>query len=112
MLKILITFFILLSGFINSNVNAEEDLRIISREEWGANEEYRYQDSKYWKNIFINRNKASVSWAKKWANFSQEKKDRISAKNKIKADKRKKMNAYLLKNFSKYLKVAEYKKFD
>jgi len=110
MLKIIITFLIIVSTFIT--LKAEDNLRIYSREEWWANEEYRYWDSTYWKEIFIKRNKANEVWNTKWSNFSQEKKYEIINKNNKKSEKKIKMNNYLSSNFEKYIKIASYNKYD
>jgi len=113
MLKILISLFLIFSiNFSFTNIKANEWLRIYSRAEWGANEQYRYVNWIGWKNIFIRRNINNNSWNKKWANFSGEKKDGIIAKNKVKADKKKLINSYLSTKFSKYITLAKYDKFD
>jgi hypothetical protein len=53
MLKAFIVFLLIFLSF--SNVNASNELKIYNRSEWGADEEYRYQDSKYWKKIIFKR---------------------------------------------------------
>jgi hypothetical protein len=42
---------ILLSFFLHPQLFAENDIDIITREQWWANEEYRYRDSDIWKEI-------------------------------------------------------------
>ncbi len=105
----LLSFFFLFNYW---SVFAEEKIRIYSRSEWWANENYWYINSIYWRNILSNRRKNSEIWDNKWINYSQIKKYKITLNNKIKSEKIKKQNKYLSDNFSKYIKLIEYNKFD
>jgi hypothetical protein len=57
MRKIFCMFLLILLSFsLKSELFAWNELKIISRSEWGANEEYRYIDSKEWKDIIKKEN--------------------------------------------------------
>jgi len=113
MSKIFSLFLLSFLFLININwVFAEDKIRIYSREEWWSNEEYRYVNSSFWKNILEKREQDYLLWQKKWANFTQEKKDYLLSKSKIASDKKEKQNNYLSTNFSKDIKLIEYNKFD
>lgn len=57
MRKIFYIFLLILLSFcLKSELFAWNELKIISRSEWGANEEYRYMDSKEWKDIIQKEN--------------------------------------------------------
>jgi hypothetical protein len=69
-----IIFFIFFFFFIYSNLYASSwDIKIISREQWWANESYRYLDSPEWQDLL-----------KKWDQYS---KKELSEKQKEKAQK-------------------------
>jgi len=113
MSKIFVLYLLSFFFFFNYwSVFAEEKIRIYSRSEWWADENYWYINSTHWKKIFQNREKNNKIWNKKWANFSQAKKNEIIAKNKIKSDKKIKQNNYLSNNFSEDVKIISYNKFD
>ncbi|MDQ7010028.1 MAG: peptidoglycan recognition family protein [Candidatus Gracilibacteria bacterium] len=112
MSKIFSLFLLSFFFFINySYTNAEEKLRIYSRSEWGANEEYRNINSTYWNNIFLKREKASKIWNQKWSRYSQSKKDSIIYNNKLKSEKKENQNKYLTKYLSSDIKIIEYNKY-
>jgi len=109
MRKIITSFFILFfSIFTISNTFAWEDLKIISRSEWWANEQYRYWNSTAWQNIFKQRAINSKASAKRWANYPQWKKDSL----RTRREKTAKMNAYLSKNFYNDIKIVSTQKYD
>lgn len=60
MRKIFLLFLLFFSSFLN--VLALEELDIITREEWWANSEYLFIDSKEWKNILNTWVKYTVNW--------------------------------------------------
>ncbi|MDD3646707.1 MAG: N-acetylmuramoyl-L-alanine amidase [Candidatus Gracilibacteria bacterium] len=60
-MKKIITFLFICFLLITNNVFAGEELKIITRQEWGANEEYRYMDSEQWQAIIKRRNETPVS---------------------------------------------------
>ena len=91
MRKIFYILFLLLIS--TSGVFAVNDIKIISREEWWANENYRYSDSEEWQNIF-----------KKWDEDAIKRKNTVYSQAQIdaakeKQEKLKQMNEILLNNF-------------
>ncbi len=87
-LRLFLIFSILFSNLLNiSFVKADEidDIKIISRSEWWANEEYRFADSTYWKPTF---------------EAYEKNKDKPKTRAQIKADaKNKVINDYLMINY-------------
>lgn len=113
MSKILSIFFSIFLLFITTNIASANDyLKIIPRNEWWANEEYRYWNSSYWSDIFVKRAASSAAWKKKWANYSQATKDSITAKNRVNNAKFNKMNAYLTNNFYNDIKIVNTQRYD
>ena len=53
-LRVIFLFFIYFTSIFVSY--AEEEINIISRSEWGADESYRYLDSKEWQGMLKKRN--------------------------------------------------------
>lgn len=94
-------FYIVFLFFISLiNVFASNNIKIISREEWWANENFRFIDSQEWINILkkreddIKKHKDTV--------YSQKQVDLYKAKQK----KVKKMNEILLNDYWEYIKVS------
>ena len=113
MSKIFVLFFLSFLVLLPfNNIFAEEKIRIYSRNEWWAYESYRYINSVHWKKILKQRDINNKIWQKKWASYSQNKKDSIISNNKIKTDRKNKQNKYLSQNFNKYIKIIEYNKFE
>ena len=83
-----------------------EDLKIISREEWGANENYRFADSKEWQDIFKKR--AEVAINNKNIKYSDEE----IAKQKARAKKVQEMNNILVNDYWEYIAVESVKKYE
>jgi hypothetical protein len=71
------------------SLSFEDTIKIIPRSEWGANEEYRYRDSKEWQNIL-----KKIEDAPKVELSEAEKIKQQKAAQKIKD-----INAYLVKNY-------------
>lgn len=69
-----------------------DDIGIIKRADWGAVEDYRYKDSKYWKSYYDKL--ASATW---WITVAQQ----------AEIDKINKINNYLNTNYSEDSKVLE-----
>lgn len=87
-LRVLILFFLYFVSF--SVLYAEEEINIISREQWGADEWYRYLDSEKWQKIL-----------KKWEETPKRELTEYQKKlADIKAKKVKKANNYLINNHS------------
>lgn len=78
---------------------AWEDLKIISREEWWANEEYRYLDSDEWKAILARRDSQSSS-----STLTESQKENIK--------KEQLANDFLKNSFSDLTQLASYDKFE
>lgn len=72
-------------AFDSTKTEADE-IWIIKRADWGANEEYRYQDSKYWKSYYTKLSSQT------WTSLTDAQKARI--------EKTKKINEYLKTNFA------------
>ncbi len=107
MRKIIALFFLIFFVLFNISYSfAAEKLKIISRSEWWANEQYRYWNSTQWKNIFKQNAINSVASSKRWTNYPQWKKDSLIAKSRIRKLKTAKMNAYLSKNFYNEIKIV------
>ncbi|QFR39361.1 hypothetical protein A9Q91_03960 [Candidatus Gracilibacteria bacterium 28_42_T64] len=85
------TFFIFTSSYAN------EDLKIISRSQWGANESYRYVDSPEWQSIIKKADEAV------YVELSEEQKE-VARK---RAEKTKKMNEILVKDYYDDVKVVD-----
>ena len=113
MSKIFNLFFLILLLFCSfSYSKASNNLKIYSREEWWANENYRYINSNYWKNILEKRNINKIKYNKKWETYSEKFKNEIILKNKIKLDKKILQNNYLSRNYSDDVRLLSYEKFD
>ncbi len=113
MRKILITFFLLLALFSHSQeIFAWKYLKIISREQWGADEQFWYVNSSYWKDILKKRAQNSLAWKKTWAGLSQQRKNEINAKNAKSRKRMNSMNWYLTKNFFNDISLVETQKYD
>ena len=80
-----------------NQIFAENDIKIISRQEWGANESYRYLDSPEWQKIVT-----------KWDNTPKKEltPDEQEEAN-ISAEKTKKANDFLIKNFPSLFSVSK-----
>lgn len=75
--------------FFQFTFSFDDSIKIISRKEWGANEEYRYKDSKEWKNIL-----------QKWSDVSKTEPTEAEKIAQEKATKKvKEINEYLVKNY-------------
>ncbi len=83
-----------------------EDLKIISREEWGANENYRFTDSKEWQDIFKKRAEAAIN------NENIEYSDEEIAKQKARAKKVQEMNNILVNDYWEYIAVDSVEKYE
>lgn len=82
-----VSFFIFFFGHLTFSY--DDSIQIISRKDWGANEEYRYKDSAEWKAIF-------AKWASQtWAELTEAQKQAQEAAKK----KENAINAYLVKNY-------------
>lgn len=113
MSKILSLFFIIMILIISSNITkANNDLKIISREEWWADEQYRYSNSAYWAEILATRAANSAAWSERWAWYSQEKKDSLTAQSKRDNAKFNSMNKYLTTNFYDDIKIADRQSYE
>jgi len=93
MSKFIIVF---LSFFFISSIFANDDLDIISRAEWWADESLRYEDSKVWQDIYA-KNKEIVS-------SQTEAQKQAAAKAQAKKDK---ANYMLSTDFADLMKVSE-----
>ncbi len=113
MSKILSLFFSISLLLLSTNlVSANSNLKIISRDQWWADEQYRYWNSTYWTDIFKKRAANSLAANKRWASYSEEKKDSLTAKSKISSAKTNKMNAYLTNNFYEDIKITDTQRYD
>ena len=77
------------------SVNASEELKIISRYEWWANESYRYLDWPEWQEILKKREEANKKWIEKLENMSVEKRKEAEEKAKKNAEKKQRLIIYL-----------------
>lgn len=113
MSKIIASFFVIIFIiFTITETFAWEKLKIISRSEWWANEQYRYWNSTAWKNIFKQNAINSAASSKRWAGYPQWKKDSLTAKSRIRKLKTAKMNAYLSKNFYNDIKIVSSNRYE
>ena len=87
MRKIFLIVFLFFCNFFVTM--AYESPKIITREQWGANDEYLFKDSQEWQKIFE---------AKK-ANNSKPKTPEQIKKAEAAAEKTRKINEYLMTNF-------------
>lgn len=103
--KIFKLFLLLIIFFCIKNIvfaNSWDQIHIISRQEWWADESYRYLDSPYWKNIIENMKK-------KWSsNLSAIEKLRA----KKEAEKVKIANNFLVKNYANKFWVKSIQKYE
>jgi len=101
-MKKVLFIFLLLFYFSFDVFASEEEIKIISRSEWGANESYRYVNNPEWKEILKNRafetsKEVTEEQAEKW---------------KKRAEKEKEMNAILVNDFYDDVKVKETISYD
>jgi len=99
MKKVFLLFLLLFITF--SPVFASNDIKIISREEWWADESYRFIDSNSWKKIFTDREKkAEIEKNKVYS-------DAAIQKYRSKQEKLKKMDQILALEYSDDIKIKE-----
>lgn len=105
MRKILITFFIYFIFFWTSF--AIDDIKIISRSERWADENYRYLDSPEWQQILATREKASQNWLEKVKNMTEEEKAKSDEQAKRQKEILDSKNNYLSENYTKENTLVE-----
>ena len=99
MKKVFLLFLLLFITF--SSTFAQDKIKIISREEWWADESYRFLDSNAWKEIFKDRErKAEIEKNKVYSEASIEKYEK-------KQEKLKKMDEILLTEYWKDIEIKE-----
>ena len=93
-------FYILFLLFIYSSTTfAANDLKIITREEWWANESYRFIESPEWQNIFTKRKNDRIKQEN--TVYTQKQKDAYKAKQ----DRLKEMDEILLREYWRELEI-------
>jgi len=97
MIKIFTLIFVFFTFLFTSY--ASEDIKIISREEWWANESYRYIYWPEWGKILKKRDMDNNEWIKKLSNMSESKRNRLKQKSKQKAQKIKDINNILINDY-------------
>lgn len=75
--------------FVQLTFSYDGSIKIITRSEWGANEEYRYKDSAEWKAIF-------AKWAEAPKVVLTLEQEKAELEAKVKEDE---INSYLIKNY-------------
>lgn len=90
---------IFLSFLFLWNVNASEELKIISRSEWWANESYRYLDWPEWQEIFKKREEANQRWRDKLASMSEYERQIQEEKSRKASEKTKEANNILMTEY-------------
>ena len=101
MSKILILVFLFFWLIFQNQVFSNEDIKIISRENWWANESYRYLNWPEWRDILEKRKTITKTYT------SYEKK--IALKEKLKNNK---ANNFLVKEFADIFDVDTYQRYE
>jgi hypothetical protein len=101
-----IFYILFLLFFLIPSVFWSEDLKIISREEWWANENYRFTDSEEWQNIFKKREEDAINNEK--IEYTKEEIERQQAR----ALKVQEMNKILLDEYWDFIEIDSVKKYE